>query len=144
MEEHLVFVYGTLMKGFGNHGLLRESIPLGVAETIEEYVLTALGIPFVTKAQEEDPSLTTIKGELYLVDDNTLGRLDALEGHPYAYKREKAEIKYNDSGAEMRSLAWMYFYPTQQGNPIKGGDYREYSENTHLWYDHYRRNGESL
>ena len=36
-ENNLVFVYGTLMKSFYNHQLLRKSHYLGMAETIDKY-----------------------------------------------------------------------------------------------------------
>ena len=35
----LVFVYGTLKQGFSNHGLLKQSKLIGVAQTKEKFVM---------------------------------------------------------------------------------------------------------
>jgi len=118
MQGHLIFVYGTLMKGFGNHGFLTGSDFLGDFETQEKYQLSADGIPFVSRQRE----LSTIKGELYAVDDGTLFQLDALEGHPNWYKRELINVISEDGFIVQ---AWIYFNEKNVGRKIiNDGDYR--------------------
>lgn len=46
------------------------------------------GVPFVTtKAPGYEGLTTTIRGEVYEVDQPTLAELDRLEGHPVWYYR---------------------------------------------------------
>jgi gamma-glutamylcyclotransferase (GGCT)/AIG2-like uncharacterized protein YtfP len=103
MEKHLLFVYGTLKSGFWNHHYLEDSEYLGKAETKEKYAMYVGGIPFVVKGQK----VSTIKGEVYEVSKDVLKEIDRLEGHPFAYRREKVKVKLED-GKEVE--AWMYFW----------------------------------
>lgn len=94
-----VFVYGSLKKGYGNSRLLANSVFVGEDETVsEDFDLRCWGgFPAVYKGGH-----TSIKGELYLVDDSTLKSLDYLEGYPSFYDRERFRLR---SG----TCAWMYF-----------------------------------
>lgn len=111
-----LFVYGTLKRGFGNHDLLSESRFLGKAVTKDKYALYESGIPFVFKYQP----VSRIKGEVYEVSNDTLTNIDALEGHPYWYRREKVPVILED-GREME--AWIYFYPVPEGTLNPSGEY---------------------
>jgi len=118
--EHLIFVYGTLRKGFGNHHLLENAEFLGTGRTKEKYKMTANGIPFVSKSEP----VSYIIGEVYEVDKKTLKRLDRLEGHPDWYKREKVKIIL-ETGKEVE--AWIYFNEISQGRHlIKNGDFKKF------------------
>tara|TARA_R100001443_G_scaffold113417_1_gene128034 strand:- start:175 stop:522 length:348 start_codon:yes stop_codon:yes gene_type:complete len=112
----VVFVYGTLKEGHGNHSLLHSAIKVSKAETCEKYGMYETGIPYVIKNE----SKTKIYGEVYLVDEQTFQNLDWLEGHPVCYKREKIKVKLDN---DRRTTAWIYFYPTPQGREIKNGKY---------------------
>ena len=92
--EHLVFVYGTLKKGFSNHRLLASSELLGAAQTVKMYAMYSTGVPIVVK----DESISPIFGELYRVDEVTLVYLDSLEGHPDWYRREEVEVLLEAEG----------------------------------------------
>ena len=117
MENTLIFVYGTLKHNFSNHHLLNDSEYLGDGHTKEKYAMYTNGIPFVIKSE----AISTITGELYRVDDNTLSRLDRLEGHPNWYCREQVEIAL-DSGNTV--TAWIYFNPEKNGTLNKTGVYK--------------------
>lgn len=81
--SYVIFVYGSLMKGFGNHALLEKSEYLGHAVTEKKFEMLDLGaFPAVV-----DEGKTAIFGELYRVNKETLGHLDHLEGHPNFYRR---------------------------------------------------------
>ena len=113
----IVFVYGTLKEGYGNHYLLEKSIKVSKATTMDKYGMYESGIPYVIKSE----NTTQIKGEVYLVDTQTFSNLDILEGHPIAYRREKIKVLLDDN---RKATAWIYFYPYPCGNPIKNGVYK--------------------
>ena len=113
----IVFVYGTLKEGYGNHYLLEKSIKVSKAVTMEKYGMYESGIPFVIKDEDK----TTVKGEVYLVDSPTFTNLDILEGHPSVYKREKIKVLLDDN---RKTTAWIYFYPYSCGRSIDNGVYK--------------------
>lgn len=110
-----VFVYGTLRKGLAWHHLLEGSVSSGIGTTQEMYAMYADGIPYVC----ENEKISHIKGEIYLVDDSALKRLDRLEGHPDWYERKEVIIN-SDSG---ETKAWIYFNPTPKGKLVASGDF---------------------
>ncbi len=81
---HNVFVYGSLKEGHWNHTVLGGAKKLSDAiSTDEHYRMRYCGYPVLY-----EDGRNRVKGELYLVDDTTMERLDRLEGHPTFYKRE--------------------------------------------------------
>lgn len=106
-----LFVYGTLKKGFSNHHYLKNSQYIAAATTSEQHQMYQSGIPFVIKNKGTSP----IHGEVYKIDNETLKRIDMLEGHPHCYKREIIRIIL-DNGNETE--AWIYFYPQKPANSI--------------------------
>ena len=115
-QKHVIFVYGTLRKGQGNHRLLDRSKFLGNAKTKKRYALYGSWIPFLSRTG----SVSQVTGEVYSFDGATLLNLDRLEGHPDAYKREQAEVVLRD-GTEL--TAWIYFCDTPRGDLIESGDF---------------------
>ncbi|NPA62821.1 MAG: gamma-glutamylcyclotransferase [Methanococci archaeon] len=115
-----VFVYGSLRKGFWNHEpYLKNSKFIGKGRTKEKYAMYADIIPYVV----ENEKISHIVGEVYEVDEETLKRIDRLEGHPDYYERKKVKIIL-ESGEEIE--AWLYFYPEPYGILVKSGDYKDY------------------
>ena len=105
-RANIVFVYGSLKREFPNHYLLREQEPLGEA-IIKGTMISLKFFPGVVACGND-----TIKGELYLVDDETMKRLDHLEGHPSFYKRvwvNAESIEPETSGNVFP--AWCYCLP---------------------------------
>ncbi len=102
-----VFVYGTLKEGHGNHEYLLAGNPevkkLGRCYISGDYRMYSNGaFPMVTRGS--DPArVTHIVGEVYEVGEDTLDALDALEGHPDWYCREKVETPWKK--------AWVYLMP---------------------------------
>ncbi len=86
-----VFVYGSLKKGFGNHHLLNDSEFLGEAETCDSrFEMVSLGgFPGVY-----DEGNDKIKGEIYLINQNTLTKLDRLESEGTFYSRKTFLFKF--------------------------------------------------
>ncbi|WP_114766568.1 gamma-glutamylcyclotransferase family protein [Vibrio rhodolitus] len=95
--QQLVFVYGTLRQGESNHHYLAGAEFLGLYETPPEYALYDLGAyPAVISGHQ------VIFGEVYLIDDQILTGLDALEDVPVEYRREQIATSFGD--------AWIYLY----------------------------------
>ena len=95
---HKVFVYGTLRIGGSNHFLLEGTELLGNHKTPPVYFMVDLtGCPAVLLE-----GTTAITGEVYQVDDETLAELDALEGYPWNYYRQRIQTEWGE--------AWVYIY----------------------------------
>lgn len=100
--SHLIFVYGTLKQGHGNHRLIHDQKFKGIGVSEENFQMYSLGgFPGVVAGSKE------IVGELYEVDDLAFERCDRLEGHPHFYKREQVQVM-NEEFEDV--LAWIYIY----------------------------------
>ncbi len=87
-ETFHVFVYGTLMTDQPNHRLLTRARRIGDARTEPCFDLLDLGsFPGMTRGGS-----TSVRGEVYDVDRETLAALDRLEGHPRFYRRENIRL----------------------------------------------------
>lgn len=119
----LVFVYGSLRKGFGNHYLLENSQFVKEA-TLSGFQMYSLGgFPAITHSRSKKDK---IKGEIYEVNEATLYHLDRLEGHPNFYFRE---AYFTDD----REIVQTYILDRESiekwNSPlVKGGDWKEFKE----------------
>ncbi len=91
-----IFVYGTLRKGEYNNCLLKGATFKGTFNTAPRYELRNFGV---------FPGLmlngsTSVKGEVYEVDDETLDYLDYHEGHPTFYCRSSIKLKDHSDNVE--------------------------------------------
>jgi gamma-glutamylaminecyclotransferase len=85
---HLVFVYGTLMKGELHHVSIAHARFLRAAETTPEYDLVQIDYYPALVAGGS----TRVLGELYEVDELTLRLLDELEEVPNYYERKPIQL----------------------------------------------------
>jgi len=116
----LVFVYGTLLRGEANHGLLARARFVATGRTEAAFDLVDLG---------DYPALvegggTIVTGELYEVDAATLAALDRLEEHPDVYRCSPIRLLGD-------VLAHTYLLPAElaAGHPrIATGDWRRHLE----------------
>jgi len=98
----LLFVYGTLKRGFHNHHYLLGANFKTAATTVEKFPMVARGIPYLFNTPGEG---TNIIGEIYEITDiNMLRAMDRLEGHPDWYRR--SPIKVTDGTTEMEALVY--------------------------------------
>jgi gamma-glutamylcyclotransferase (GGCT)/AIG2-like uncharacterized protein YtfP len=110
-----VAVYGTLRKNQGNHRLLVDSKFLGEGTT-GGIMYSMGGFPAVDITGDKE-----IKIEVYSVDEQTLNRLDGLEGYPHFYNRSEIKTPYG--------AAWIYHIDKKEllNYPlIQSGDWVEY------------------
>lgn len=102
----IIFVYGSLKRGFHNQPFLEHAEYIGDAFTQDRYVMVkGPHFPFLVK---QYPGLTSkpISGELYKVDKKTLSSIDILEGNGFLYHREKVVVRH--CYGEILD-AWVYF-----------------------------------
>lgn len=116
-KEHLVFVYGSLRQGHGNHHLLEGSCFYGTGRTVNNYAMYMIsGYPYVTSSEERYPVI----GELYGVDEDMLERLDKMEGHPRYYVRKETSVTIKGEPY----TAWMYLRDPP-GILMSSGDFND-------------------
>lgn len=77
-RQSLLFVYGSLKRGFGNHHFLRGQTFLGEAVTEPDYRLVDIG-GFPGLVETEAEAGRAIRGELWSVQECCLRALDWLE-----------------------------------------------------------------
>lgn len=99
-KKHLLAVYGTLRKGYGNYAsYLQTATYLGTVTTLEKYRLVVIDYPCLLPFNGEGHQVMV---DLFDIDASTLKKIDALEEHPTVYQRKKIEMSNGD-------LAWIYF-----------------------------------
>jgi gamma-glutamylaminecyclotransferase len=87
-QEHLVFVYGTLLRGQPNHHFMKECRFVTAALTEPAFELVDLGpCPAMVLGGTK-----SISGEVYAVGREALEALDCLEGHPHFYRRTSVRL----------------------------------------------------
>lgn len=114
----MVFVYGTLKSGFGNHRQLSSSEYLGEARTADSYYMIGTSVPVVIPGGEH-----SVAGELYHVTEpSVLMALDDLEGHPTLYRREIIPVIEEDGE---QCHAWCYIWSRPSSYPYPHLDKHE-------------------
>jgi gamma-glutamylcyclotransferase (GGCT)/AIG2-like uncharacterized protein YtfP len=106
-----VFVYGTLKRGEPNHHWLRGAIRLGRRRLAGVHLHDLGSYPKAVRAEaaagDRLDSTTCLHGELYLVEDSGLARLDRLEDVPHDFVRHRVRLTDGES-------AWAYLGRRQQ------------------------------
>ena len=113
-----LFVYGSLMTGYGNNRLLQGSRSLGRAFTRDAaFAMCHAGVPFVRAVP---PSVgVRIAGEVFAVTDAAvLAAVDRLEGHPDWYARTEVDVTLDATGERIRG--GMYVNPLVSDRPGEG------------------------
>lgn len=122
-----IFVYGTLRNGETNHARYLSGAQFEKKSTVRGFQMFALaGYPFVLKSVG-----SLIQTESYLIDAQTLARIDLLElflgeGHPEnEYNRVEVENEFGDKG-------FLYVYADEnladKRYPIDDGNWPKYRE----------------
>ena len=117
MVKHLVFVYGTLKRGFSRNNALQNQRYLGIARTEPKYAMYGYGgYPALIDNKLAELSDIIIQpksifGELYEVDDICIRELDEIEGTD-AGLFERKEIHLSDvtlSALPTNESVWIGF-----------------------------------
>ena len=122
-----IFVYGTLKRGFLNHGLMAGAAFLGEARTIQAYPMVVQGQTFSPVMMPEPGVGHRIVGELWQVDDAQFVRLDDLESThlPTGYIREQIAVE-SEGGSVTK--AWVYFKPRDRVKVIYSEPHADYQD----------------
>lgn len=119
-----VAVYGSLRKGFGNHGRLLGAPLVGQTTTTQPYSMYSLGgFPMV---QLEGEKISPITVEIYDCNAEQLRSLDMLEG----YRADSQSNFYNRSEVETGlGTALIYHIEGREGRElVESGDWKEYCD----------------
>jgi gamma-glutamylcyclotransferase (GGCT)/AIG2-like uncharacterized protein YtfP len=126
---HKVFVYGSLLSGMGNHGLLSTSKKIGDTRSPRNFNMIDLG--YYPGVMQDSHSDGVVLGEVYEIDDITLARLNRLEGYIETdpkrglYDRIEIDTEFGK--------AFIYIYNDRYGregsNKVENGDWRTYYTN---------------
>ena len=118
--EPLLFVYGTLMRGFRLHALLA-----GRADSVGDGEVAGLLFDLGRYPAALRDGGGVIRGEVYRLKDPGLWlTLDSAEGNQY----HRGEVGVRLAGGR-QVTAYIYWYvgPLRRALPIPGGDYRAHS-----------------
>ena len=120
MAAELLFVYGTLMRGFRLHGLLA-----GRAEYVGEGEVPGLLFDLGSYPAALRGDGGSVRGEVYrLADPGLWVALDSAEGSQY--HRGEVGVRMASGGLVTACIYW-YVGPLGGAVPIPGGDYRAHS-----------------
>jgi gamma-glutamylaminecyclotransferase len=134
-----VFVYGTLLKGFGNHRILEMSSTtrfIGKGTIRAKLFTQHWSYPFITLSSNNKDR---VKGEMYEVDYPTLCHLNHLEGYDPRrrdnhYNRVEVVVQLRNNGfiikkddaTFIKAAAFVYTYKLgTPGEYIASGDWRQ-------------------
>ncbi|HEY0714750.1 MAG TPA: gamma-glutamylcyclotransferase family protein [Polyangia bacterium] len=116
-----LFVYGTLLPGESNAALLHGARRIGPALTVAAYDLIDCGVYPAMRAGGR----TNVRGELFLVDEGRLARLDEYEGHPTLFERQTIALAGGGSAVAYLVPAGTRRMP---GRIIPKGDWRQHRQ----------------
>jgi gamma-glutamylcyclotransferase (GGCT)/AIG2-like uncharacterized protein YtfP len=118
--EPLLFVYGTLMRGFRLHALLA-----GRADSVGDGEVAGLLFDLGRYPAALRDGGGVIRGEVYRLKDPGLWlALDSAEGSQY--HRGEVGVRLA-SGRQVTAYIYWYVGPLRLAVPIPGGDYRAHS-----------------
>ena len=117
----LLFVYGTLKKGFHNHYLLEDAPFICKAWLPFHKMLSLGGFPAIIP---EGGYRDNIEGELYEVPEGRWPLLDRLEGVPHLYRREQIEIWNNPEAKWHEAQVYIWNQPTKDLPLVPDGIWR--------------------
>ena len=106
--NHLLFVYGSLKKGYENHYHLDGASYIG-ERSIKGKMYSLISFPYVNIEEKG-----IVKGELYKINDVTFKRCDILEGYPKFYNRKSVKTLEGE-------YVIVYYINKKNSNLVKSG-----------------------
>ena len=109
--KNLLFVYGSMKKGFKNNFRLEKENYLGASITKEKYCMFP-SVNFTYPYALKEDKRWQLKGELYDITNIDISVIDDFEGVPKFYYRESIEIIWRDQVTK----AFIYFRSNDNPN----------------------------
>lgn len=127
MTTDLLFVYGTLKRGFCNHQLLDSAEFVGEARTAEcRFRLIDCGAyPALIEIPADAPATEPlqVRGELFRITPAHLPSLDELEDEGTLYRRTTIAVSILNDPAAPTIAAWTYVWLGRSDRfPLVAGD----------------------
>jgi len=114
----LVFVYGTLKRGYWNYDrFLTEAAFVGTGQTSEHFRMRDVGFPMIFPSMIGMP----VRGEVFDVDRDTLVELDRLEGEGRMYDRRLSLVTMDDGRTEM-CMIYVGVRDYREGDPVASAE----------------------
>ena len=146
-RPHLLFVYGTLKRGYYNHNVYLRLAEvngaakyLGNATTREKFALKILGERCVPALMEEPPDFF-VHGEVYCISDDVLEAMDLLEGvaEGHYFRRQRTVQMQTNKMESLNSneeTCWVYMQTPKLKNTLNqnGPSYNSYTKDLHKTY----------
>lgn len=106
--SELVFVYGTLKRGFPNHHFMEGATFLGMARTVDAYPLVLGGDWFTPNLMPEPGEGYRVIGEVWRVPAALMPALDELESvHlPNGYRRATIPLVYCENSEPVHASVY--------------------------------------
>jgi gamma-glutamylaminecyclotransferase len=125
---HLVFVFGTLKRGFPNHHYLAQQTLLGDFETEQAYPLYLVGERHSPWLIDQPGEGMKVRGQVFEVDEQCLAALDELERIHARDGYRRQEIKVSSQQGSVKLSVYAYLKPAHQLNKkaIRCGPITEY------------------
>ena len=123
-------VYGSLLSGLGNHGLLSYQMKEGNAVLVGEDTIKGFDLYAVSSfpgiKRSEDPT-KEVKVEIYEVNEIALDRVRGLEGYSPLSDRntfyDEVQTPSNDHG---EISVYLYMPQVHEESLVPNGDWRDY------------------
>lgn len=122
-KREMVFVYGSLKRGFRNHHVMNQS----AGRCAGTAVLTGYGLHSVYSGAfpgiVRRDNRYKVHGELFSIPAERLPRMDAFEGVPSLYTRERVRVR----SGKRKFWAWVYVFArtAELGKRVPGGRWKE-------------------
>lgn len=132
----LVFVYGTLKRGFRANYMLDTGTFLGEAETPPIFRMFGSAFPWLYLATGKDDFGWCVRGEVYEINEPTFRVLDRYEGCPGLYFRQKFTVRPLTSFkgyGEDQVNAWIYFQRPNDQRLASAFEVFPNAENVLVW-----------
>mmetsp|Transcript_7602 Transcript_7602/g.12300 ORF Transcript_7602/g.12300 Transcript_7602/m.12300 type:complete len:341 (+) Transcript_7602:2278-3300(+) len=137
--SHVVFVYGTLKRGFYNHQFLarcKQTRFVGEGITRNEFYLSVGGPNLIPYLQRPQTGLEgkLVKGEVYLVGDDMLNKLDVIEDVPRHYVRKVVAVDIQQGTDLVEKECFIYVKSEYDAALLENGLLDEYDLSIHGKY----------
>lgn len=121
-EINLVGVYGSLKRGFYNHGFLGKAAYVGES-WLSGFRMHSLGFfPGVVFSHDVEEKVLV---EWYQVDDETLAELDVLEGFQAQNTESSIYLRYAIESPFGAGWIYLYNQPVADNPQVNSGNWRE-------------------